>query len=48
MAAIQLGAKQTIVSFGTPLLDGWGIPGQFTRLWAEQAAGQNDPQLRLI
>ena len=39
---------QTIVSFGTPLLDGWGIPGQFTRLWAEQAAGQNDPQLRLI
>ena len=27
---------RTIVSFGTPLLDGWGMPGQFTRLWSER------------
>ncbi len=39
---------QTIVSFGAPLLDGWGPPGRFTRLWAEHAAGANDPRLRLI
>lgn len=39
---------RTIVSFGVPLLDGWGIPGRFTRLWAERAAGRNDPQLNLI
>jgi len=38
----------TIVSFGAPLLDGWGVPGRFTRLWAERAAGRSDPQLRLI
>lgn len=39
---------KTIVSFGAPLLDGWGTPGRFTRLWSEKAAGQSDPQLRLI
>jgi menaquinone reductase, molybdopterin-binding-like subunit len=39
---------QTVVSFGAPLLDGWGTPGRFTRLWAERAAGSTDPQLRLI
>ena len=39
---------QTIVSFGAPLLDGWGSPGRFTRLWAERAAGMAEPQLRLI
>ena len=39
---------RTIVSFGAPLLDGWGAPGQFSRLWAERAAGMNDPYLRLI
>ncbi len=39
---------QTIVSFGAPLLDGWGAPGRFTRLWVERAAGMTDPQLRLI
>jgi len=39
---------QTIVSFGAPLLDGWGTPGRFTRLWAERAAGTANPQLRLI
>ncbi len=39
---------RTIVSFGAPLLDGWGTPGRFTRLWAERAAGSADPQLRLI
>ncbi len=39
---------RTIVSFGAPLLDGWSIPGRFTRLWAERAAGRSDPQLRLI
>jgi hypothetical protein len=38
----------TILSFGAPLLDGWGMPGQFTRLWAERAAGASDPQLRVI
>ncbi len=39
---------QTIVSFGAPLLDGWGIPGRFPRLWAERAASMNDPQLRIV
>lgn len=39
---------KTIVSFGAPLLDGWGTPGQFTRLWAERAAGKTNPELRLI
>jgi hypothetical protein len=39
---------QTVVSFGAPLLDGWGSPGRFTRLWAERAAGKEKPQLRLI
>ena len=39
---------QTIVSFGAPLLDGWGIPGRFARLWADRAAAANDPELRLI
>ena len=39
---------KTIVSFGAPLLDGWGNPGRFTHLWAARAAGQSDPQLRLI
>lgn len=39
---------RTIVSFGAPLLDGWGTPGQFTRLWSEKAAAATDPQLRLI
>ena len=39
---------QTIVSFGAPLLDGWGTPGRFARLWAERAAGSTDPRLRLI
>jgi hypothetical protein len=39
---------RTILSFGAPLLDGWGIPGRFTRLWAERAADASDPQLRLI
>jgi len=39
---------RTIVSFGAPLLDGWGTPGRFTRLWSERAAGASDPQLRLI
>jgi len=38
----------TIISFGAPLLDGWGTPGRFTRLWAERAAEIGDPQLRLI
>ncbi len=39
---------RTIVSFGAPMLDGWGTPGRFTRLWSERAAGASDPQLRLI
>ena len=39
---------RTIVSFGAPLLDGWGTPGQFTRLWAERATGAADASLRLI
>ena len=40
--------SKTIVSFGAPMLDGWGPPGRFTRLWAERGAGSADPQLRLI
>ena len=39
---------KTVVSFGAPLLDGWGTPGRLTRLWSEKAAGQIEPQLRLI
>ena len=39
---------RTVVSFGAPVLDGWGVPGRFTRLWAEKAAGQSDPQLRIF
>jgi len=39
---------RTVVSFGAPVLDGWGTPGRFTRLWSERAAGAADPQLRLI
>jgi hypothetical protein len=39
---------RTLVSFGAPLLDGWGIPGRFTRMWAERAAGMTDTPLRLI
>lgn len=39
---------QTVISFGAPMLDGWGTPGRFTRLWAERSAGKADPQLRLI
>jgi len=38
----------TIVSFAAPMLDGWGAPGRFTRLWAERAANLTSPQLRLI
>jgi hypothetical protein len=38
----------TIVSFGAPMLDGWGTPGTFTRLWADRAAGVTDPQLKLV
>jgi len=38
----------TILSFGVPMLDGWGTPGRFTHLWAEHAAGMSDPRLRLI
>jgi hypothetical protein len=39
---------KTVVSFGASLLDGWGAPGRFTRLWAQRAAGMRDPELRLI
>lgn len=39
---------RTIVSFGAPMLDGWGTPGSFTRLWADRGTGVTDPQLRLI
>jgi molybdopterin-dependent oxidoreductase iron-sulfur protein len=38
----------TILSFGAPVLDGWGVPGRLTRLWAELAAGQAEPQMRVI
>lgn len=44
----DLDNARTVVSFGAPMLDGWGAPGRFTRLWAERAAGQSDPALRLI
>lgn len=39
---------QTVLSFGAPLLDGWGTPGFLTRLWAEKSAGTDAPQLRII
>lgn len=39
---------KTVLSFGAPLLDGWGTPGRLSRLWAERAAGRYDPDLRLI
>jgi len=44
----DLANAKTIVSFGAPLLDGWGTPGWLTRLWAERAAGAAEPDLRLI
>lgn len=44
----DLESARTIVSFGAPLLDGWGTPGRFSRLWAKRAAGKADPDLRLI
>ena len=44
----DLDNTQTVISFGGPLLDGWGTPGRFSRLWAERTAGRTDPQLRLI
>jgi hypothetical protein len=44
----ELENTRTIVSFGAPLLDGWGTPGRFTRIWADRAAGISDPELRLI
>lgn len=44
----DLDNAQTIVSFGAPLLDGWGTPGRFTRMWAERAASVSDPELRMI
>jgi Molybdopterin oxidoreductase Fe4S4 domain len=39
---------RTVVSFGAPLLDGWGIPSRFSRLWSERGAGARDADLRLI
>jgi hypothetical protein len=52
VAACSLGYDlenvRTIVSFGAPMLDGWGTPGSFTRLWADRGTGVTDPQLRLI
>jgi hypothetical protein len=33
---------RTVISFGVPLLDGWGAPSRFPRLWSE------NPDLRLI
>jgi hypothetical protein len=39
---------RTVVSFGVPLLDGWGVPGRFSRLWAEKAAGQSEPELKVF
>lgn len=44
----DLESARTIISFGAPLLDGWGTPGRFTRLWSTHAAGLGDPELRLI
>ena len=41
-------SARTVVSFGAPLLDGWGAPGRFTKLWSTRAAGSGDPDLRLI
>jgi anaerobic selenocysteine-containing dehydrogenase len=44
----DLDNARTVVSFGAAMLDGWGPPGRFTRLWAGRAAGQSDPSLRLV
>ena len=44
----DLESARTIVSFGTPLLDGWGPPGRFTKMWSTRAAGSGDPDLRLV
>ncbi len=38
----------TIISFGAPLLDGWGAPGRLAKLWSERAAGMSEPGVRLI
>ncbi len=44
----DLEGARTVVSFGAPLLDGWGAPGRFAKLWSARAAGSGDPDLRLI
>ncbi len=44
----DLESARTVVSFGAPLLDGWGAPGRFAKLWSARAAGSGDPDLRLI
>jgi hypothetical protein len=44
----DLDGVRTIVSFGAPLLDGWGAPGRFAKLWSARAAGSGDPDLRVI
>jgi hypothetical protein len=44
----DFGNARTVVSFGAPLLESWGLPGSFHRVWAERSAGMRDPELRLI
>ncbi len=44
----DFGNARTVVSFGAPLLESWGLPGSFHRVWAERSAGRRDPELRLI
>jgi hypothetical protein len=44
----DLESARTVVSFGAPLLDGWGAPGRFAKQWSARAAGSGDPELRLI
>ena len=48
LLGFDLENARTVVSFGAPLLESWGTPGRFSHLWAERAAGQADPRMRLI
>ncbi len=38
----------TLLSFGAPVLDGWGTPGRIARLATARAGGNDGPKLKII
>lgn len=40
--------SRTVLSFGAPLLDGFGTPGRMLGLWSGHAAAQDEPEWRLV